>query len=69
MYKYVGAVDVVWEKHPVKAKRRKGASPTDGTRGPIYKDVKFGPVPLSSRVKQLVFPYAEAGDGIFIYPN
>ena len=69
MYKYVETVDVAWEKHPAKAKRRKGARPMDGARGTIYKDVKFGPVPLSSRDKQLVFPHAEAGDGIFIHPN
>ena len=85
MYKCVGTVDVAWEKHPAKAKRRKGARPTDGARGSIYKDVyppsttnvryrsplrlKFEPVPLSSRDKQLVFPHAEAGDGIFIHPN
>ena len=68
MHKYAGAVRRSLEHHPAKAKRRKGASPTDGVRVTLSTDANWND-PLQTRDKQLVLPRWSLGVEIFMHPN
>ena len=53
------AVDVAWQKHPEKAKRRKGGSPTDGARVTPRTDAESEGPPGDAR-RAVVVSHAES---------